>query len=279
MNKVLQRLLIFFFGVPVVIGLVWLDFFNHIALHIMIIAVTLQCSTELYTIFSKNISLQPRGFVMFVSIIPSATAFVLAMTGYPLNYLNYSILAGFLIILAYEVFTVKEFTLSNQHLVSSFFVLFYGGYLFTFLSRLTTHTYARQLISSFLFMVFMCDSIAWLTGSLFGKNNKGIIAASPNKSVAGFIGGYLGAVASALIARMIWPEVFFGPAAKTILMGLVISTAAIIGDLAESVFKRSANCKDSGFIIPGRGGILDSIDSILYAAPVFFAVVNFLFSK
>ena len=61
-------------------------------------------------------------------------------------------------------------------------------------------------------------------------------------------------------------------------MGFAVATAGITGDLIESVFKRSAGVKDSGSIIPGRGGILDSIDSILTAAPVYYILVYILYN-
>jgi phosphatidate cytidylyltransferase len=77
------------------------------------------------------------------------------------------------------------------------------------------------------------------------------------------------------------PEVFI---AKTIpslwgglILGLVSAIAASLGDLAESVMKRSSDIKDSGSIVPGRGGVLDSIDSIAFAAPVYYGLYQLLF--
>ncbi|MCI7397280.1 MAG: phosphatidate cytidylyltransferase, partial [Spirochaetia bacterium] len=59
--------------------------------------------------------------------------------------------------------------------------------------------------------------------------------------------------------------------------GILIAFSSIVGDLAESVFKRSADVKDSGHIIPGRGGVLDSIDSIVMSAPVFYLLFSIFF--
>ena len=80
-----------------------------------------------------------------------------------------------------------------------------------------------------------------------------------------------------MLARYIWPEIFNGSFVKAIILGILIATSGIIGDLVESVFKRSSEIKDSGNVILGRGGLLDSIDSILYAAPIFYVAVHFLY--
>ena len=123
----------------------------------------------------------------------------------------------------------------------------------------------------------MCDSGAWFFGILFGKSTRGFVAASPNKSLVGFIGGISGSIASGCLFKFIFPEVFTISYPRLIILGLITSIAAIVGDLIESVFKRSCNVKDSGNLIPGRGGILDSIDSVLIAAPIFYIGYNFLF--
>ena len=66
---------------------------------------------------------------------------------------------------------------------------------------------------------------------------------------------------------------------KSIVIGIVMATAGIMGDLVESVLKRCVDCKDSGKIMPGRGGLLDSIDSIIFASPVFYIIVMLFYSK
>jgi phosphatidate cytidylyltransferase len=123
----------------------------------------------------------------------------------------------------------------------------------------------------------MCDSLAWLFGVLLGKNNRGLIKASPNKSIAGFIGGFAGTILTGCIAHFLFPQAFTGSLVKILVLSFFIAFVAIIGDLVESVLKRSVEIKDSGSIIPGRGGVLDSIDSIVFVAPVYYFGINFLF--
>ena len=116
---------------------------------------------------------------------------------------------------------------------------------------------------------------------LFGKSNRGILLASPNKSVAGFIGAYVGSfVFAVLMTHIVFRNVFATAMLlpKTAILSVTVCTAAIIGDLAESVFKRSAEVKDSGNVVLGRGGVLDSVDSIFMAAPFYFFLVKFLFA-
>ena len=127
-------------------------------------------------------------------------------------------------------------------------------------------------------MVFMCDSIAWLFGITMGKTNRGIVKASPNKSIAGFVGGFLGALLSGILFRFFLPEIFTGSVFKIILLAIITAFASIVGDLTESVVKRSASIKDSGRLIPGRGGLMDSIDSIVMAAPIYFIISNILYN-
>ena len=133
------------------------------------------------------------------------------------------------------------------------------------------------VVCVFILMVFMCDSIAWFLGVLFGKGNRGIVKASPNKSCIGFLGGFIGSVGAGILGYYLWPQIFSGSVLKIIFTGLCMALSSIVGDLTESVFKRSSGIKDSGKIIPGRGGILDSIDSIVVSAPIFYLLVSILF--
>ena len=99
---------------------------------------------------------------------------------------------------------------------------------------------------------------------------------SPNKSLAGFISGILFSVCTSIVFYILLPELFKVNILIIILFGILIGATTVIGDLIESVLKRAMNVKDSGVIMMGRGGILDSVDSVLISAPVFFFIYPYI---
>ncbi|MBQ9494779.1 MAG: phosphatidate cytidylyltransferase [Treponema sp.] len=277
MNKVLQRLLVFFLGIPLVIGLVFLPYYHELPLHLVVLFFSIAGCSELYNMFSKNSPLLPKYLLLALTGAIPIFAYICICCKLPLNYVSFAFIACILVLLGYNSFATKTFTHSNTAVSLSILIIFYTGYLASFISRMTAYEHAPFYIASFLFTIFICDSAAWLFGMLFGKNNRGIVAASPNKSIAGFIGGYAGCMVAAVLIHVLFPEIFPSTVWKQLLSGALIATAAIVGDLVESVFKRSAGIKDSGTIILGRGGALDSIDSILFAAPVFYLLLHILY--
>ena len=277
MNKVLQRLLVFFIGLPLVICLVYFNQFHHIAFHVLAFLASGLGANELYHLLSVKFSLQKRPLVIVASVIPTFVCAICALFELKIEFVDYAFVFSILLCMAYEVLSAEEFNQSASHLVSSAFIVLYAGFLPSFVSRMTVHCNSREFLTFFFLMVCMCDSVAWFFGVLFGKNNKGFIKASPNKSIAGFIGGFAGTLLTGCIAHFLFPNVFTGSLAKILVLSFFIAFVSIIGDLVESVIKRSVNIKDSGKIAPGRGGVLDSIDSILFVAPVYYFGINFLF--
>lgn len=146
--------------------------------------------------------------------------------------------------------------------------IIYPNVFTTFLIRMCFLENAWAWILLFLAFVFGSDSFAYIFGMLLGKNNKGIVKVSPNKSLAGFIAGILlPGVVGAIFTTCF--SIYTISWYQGLILGLLTALAGTFGDLIESTFKRSANVKDSGTAIPGRGGVLDSIDSILIAAPIY----------
>lgn len=113
-------------------------------------------------------------------------------------------------------------------------------------------------------LVWSCDTGAYFVGRSIGKR-KLHAQVSPGKTVEGYVGGIV--IAALVTAALGWLLVGLSPLFG-ILLGAVTAAVAQRGDLAKSMLKRTAGRKDSGTIIPGHGGVLDRIDSLLFAAPV-----------
>jgi phosphatidate cytidylyltransferase len=121
-------------------------------------------------------------------------------------------------------------------------------------------------------LVWTNDTFAYLTGRLFGKH-KLMESISPKKTWEGFIGGALFTAISAFILIYLnthsTQTAMIGSA-----LGIVVAIGATYGDLVESMAKRSVGIKDSGNVIPGHGGILDRLDSLLFIGPLFYAILT-----
>ena len=115
------------------------------------------------------------------------------------------------------------------------------------------------------------DTGAYYTGSNFGKH-KLCPAISPGKTIEGFLGGILCSVFFAWIFKVLFLN--NQPTIKIVLLTICISCIGVCGDLTESIIKRANNTKDSGTILPGHGGVLDRIDSILPSAPALFYFIS-----
>jgi len=153
------------------------------------------------------------------------------------------------------LFVSKRFLLSTFYLSSAFVFLVlipnYHGEYNPFI-----------LLGAFI-LVWVNDTFAFLVGKNFGKQ-KLFEKISPKKTVEGFIGGlFFSSVASYFIATFTETLSFN----NWLILAIIISVFGTLGDLIESKFKRQAGVKDSGVIMPGHGGLLDRLDSIIFAAP------------
>lgn len=133
-----------------------------------------------------------------------------------------------------------------------------------------------MLLAIFIF-IWIYDTGAYCIGTLFGKHRL-YERISPKKSWEGFWGGLVLCVISA-VCISIWCNTFFkGPELSSwIWLAMIVSVFSTFGDLCESLIKRSLNVKDSGNILPGHGGILDRIDSLLIVIPatlIFFCIIK-----
>ena len=133
--------------------------------------------------------------------------------------------------------------------------------------------YNGLLLFAIFFFIWVNDTGAYLVGSRWGKRRLAP-SISPKKSVEGSIGGLLLVLLSAVVLRLLlFPELSW---LRILLIATVVAVFGTIGDLFESSLKRQAGVKDSGKLIPGHGGILDRIDSLLLAVPAVYLLLAFL---
>ena len=122
-----------------------------------------------------------------------------------------------------------------------------------------------------LVVVWSADTFAYLAGRRFGKR-KLAPSISPGKTIEGLAGGLIGAGLVALLAAIYALDLSPAQTLIWLLASLVAALFSVVGDLFESRLKRRAGVKDSGGLLPGHGGVLDRIDGLLAAAPVFATV-------
>ena len=135
------------------------------------------------------------------------------------------------------------------------------------LAYITTVPDGWSLLLVMFVMIWLNDTGAFIVGSLIGRHPM-FPRISPKKSIEGLVGGFIFTIGSAFVIKYCFPQYFEATSIAVLAaMGAVVSAFATWGDLVESLIKRTLGVKDSGRLIPGHGGILDRIDSLLLVAP------------
>jgi phosphatidate cytidylyltransferase len=174
------------------------------------------------------------------------------------------------IVLLHYLFTAKR---KLRYSVEKFAIgLFYigGGCIFLTMIPYKNDIFAKYLIIGIFILIWVNDSFAYLVGKTLGRH-KLYPAISPKKTVEGTLGGFVFSVGTAYLLAM------FEPILNTVqwmILASVIVVTGSLGDLIESKIKREAGVKDSGAILPGHGGMLDRLDSLIYAAPFAYLTLN-----
>lgn len=275
-KNLIKRLLTFFIGIPVVVCLLMIDFQQYLVLNFCIILISALAAHEFFNMVSVKVPLKSKAFFLTLCATLPLLSYIFILSEISLDYLLWVFTIEVILIMAVECFLSQEFTNSIEIMAFSAFGLFYCGYLLTFIIRLSVFEHAKSLLILFFLFVFMCDSGAWFFGVLLGKNNRGIFKASPNKSIAGFVGGIVTDIALVCVLKLVFPEQMPAEYWRYIILAAGTALGGICGDLIESTMKRSCGIKDSGNLIPGRGGMLDCIDSIILAIPVFYILYHYL---
>ncbi len=275
MSSLQSRLLTFGIGVPGITAVILaFPHMNHILFNLLAVVFIWLGAKETVKLFSMK-GIQVPGVIPFCAALLPAIQWLIIRGLLPQISIEYFTALTLMIILAIEVFRQEEKSLEGALLRSaaSFFSFIYPGFFTIFATRITALPHPGIRLLVFLLLVFTNDTAAYIFGSLFGRRSRKLFVASPNKSIVGFVSGFLFTILIAMIINFFLPYVF-SSVCRTVLAGVLIGIAGILGDLAESVLKRSALIKDSGDLFPGRGGILDSIDSIIYSAPFVYLIFS-----
>jgi phosphatidate cytidylyltransferase len=171
-----------------------------------------------------------------------------------------------------DLFSEKKFPLfeSKRYLLTTFYIT--SSFIFLVLiANYYDHFNPSILLGCFI-LIWVNDSFAYLIGKNFGKQ-KLFPSISPKKTVEGFLGGlFFSCIASYFITNFTDTLSF----TNWLILAIIISVFGTIGDLIESKFKRQANVKDSGIIMPGHGGLLDRLDSIIFSASFIYLFITIL---
>ncbi|NTW81529.1 MAG: phosphatidate cytidylyltransferase [Geobacteraceae bacterium] len=172
------------------------------------------------------------------------------------------------------LFRVRTISTAASEVAFALLAFLYIPFLLMHMVLLRQTTFGIQWLFVIMLIVMTNDSAAYYTGCAFGKHRLYPLV-SPKKSIEGAVGGLIGSLCGTLLAKFtFFQQLTLIDAVAT---ALVVGVVGQAGDLFESLLKRSFGVKDSGTIIPGHGGVLDRLDSILFAAPVTYYYVLFFF--
>ncbi len=260
----------------------WMD---HAPIAIIILAFTLGASFELKRIMEPSGDSRRTLIAALLSISPPVTVYAVRLTGFGSNLLEswlaplaIVMFAGFIVCavpLAFPRRVESIPTSSHQASANTFYLMYPGALSSAIIVILGAPKSAGYLVVWFALIVFGNDSLAWLAGVTLGRL-RGIFPVSPKKSLEGFLAGMAGSMGASLLGPVMFPGLVPRQWLTLALLGFASGIAVVTGDLFESALKRSASVKDSGSIVPGRGGMLDSFDSLLFSAPVFVSFIAFM---
>ncbi|NNL08133.1 MAG: phosphatidate cytidylyltransferase [Croceitalea sp.] len=211
-----------------------------------------------------------KGYYIFIAYLALWWAFIyLIQDKTPINILLLLTITVNLALLPY-LFTKREWRLSNlqKYIIALFYIG--GGCIFLTMIPYNENDFAKILIMGIFILIWVNDSFAYFVGKTLGRT-KLYEAISPKKTIEGTLGGLIFALLAAYIMAHYETRL---STVEWMILAAVIVISGSLGDLLESKFKRVAGVKDSGAILPGHGGMLDRLDSLIYAAPFAYLTLN-----
>ncbi len=282
-----SRLLTALVALPILILSIVLPYFlpGYAAanwLFLVIAALALSAGLFEFFTFTKKLELKADASIAYLG---AAAFFVAFLFDAPAKATELLILTLALFVIAVFITQMFRFQADFSKMLTGvgvtvlgvLYVVFLGGFIVAmrvgFADTLVPHLSTKLL--AFFFLVGMgADVGAYYIGKNFGKR-KLVPKISPNKTWEGAVGGLvLSSIFAAAASFWFFPEL---PVKFSIPLAIVLTVVGITGDLAESAMKRGASVKDAASILPGHGGLLDRLDSLLFSAPILYYFARFYF--
>ena len=264
-------------------GLIFIAIFiaslkTHLSFALLTFIFGLICSFE----FNKLLNEKGYGFYFIFSLI----FIYFSITEYYLNSISQTnsffndlkdtllILSIFVsIFLVRDLFSSKDLPkfLTKKYVNLIFYIS--SSFVFIYLIANLNGFFNQFIILGCFILIWVNDSFAYIVGKNFGRQ-KLFYTISPNKTVEGFLGGlFFCCISASFVSRYIDDSI---STSNWLIIAIIISIFGTLGDLIESKFKRQSNVKDSGALIPGHGGLLDRLDSIIFASPYIYLFLKLI---
>ena len=260
----MERVISGLIAIPIVLGII---LYGHPLLFFVLITSLILLAT--YEYFSMIVTAGKCGFPAEGMVL----SFLLLVCYFFLP--KYLALIGILIPLILFTawfFRENDVRVAIDSISYTLFGIFYtaviGGY-FLLIGKMEG---GREMVVFILLFIWVGDSMAYYVGRKFGES-KPFKMVSPNKTTAGAMANIIGSVITAVLASTLFFDEI--PLIHCLIVSFICGIIGQFGDLAESLIKRNCQVKDSGNLVPGHGGVLDRIDSLLFAGPVFYCYYQF----
>ena len=189
------------------------------------------------------------------------------------KYFHFFLIVSIFVPFIYQVLKSKV-NLTSSKLGHYLLALAYISIPFTLLTQIPfiSNSYHPRIIIGFFILIWINDSFAYLVGKSFGRT-KLYEKVSPNKTIEGAVGGLVAAIIGAYFISIYITSLSY---LNWTIIAIITVIFGILGDLMESKFKREAGVKDSSNLIPGHGGFLDRLDSVIFAAPFVYVYLHII---
>ena len=276
------RILTALVALPILIASIVLPSYVPETVWIFVAIAVLALAAGLFEFYSltKKLELKADAGIGYLGATALTVAFIFDAPASAPDLLLMTLAAFLIIVLVTQTFRFqKDFSKMlggvGVTVLGVLYLAFLGGFLIATRVGFEGHPFLSTHLLGFFFLVLMgSDTGAYFAGRAFGKH-KLAPGISPGKTVEGLIGGLVAAAAFAAIATFwFFPEL---PYKFSVPLAIVMAGVGVLGDLAESAMKRGSKTKDAASILPGHGGLLDRLDSLLLNAPILYYFAKLYF--